>query len=233
MNQPSSSSFRVLLPALAGAALLFGASSLRAAHDERDHDHDHDRGPDVRVGVSLGIPLPHGYAEVRVGHDNFYYHRGMYYRNGPHGYYVVHAPLGARIRELPPYCSRIFIGGLWYWRYDDVYYRAYDDGYVVVESPVVVGATTATVAAPPPPAPVIEQSVWVGDKELIFKNGQFFRKTPDGLVWVEAPLGAITRTLPADATSVWYQGTEYFECDEVYFVKTPNGYEVIHAPWKK
>lgn len=185
--------------------------------------------PQVRVGVSVGIPLPHGYAEVRVGHDNYYYHRGTYYRHGPHGYHVVRAPLGARIRELPPRCSRIYIGGLWYWRYGDVYYRPYNDGYVVVETPVVVNNTPP----PPAPAPVQEQTVWVGQTEFVYKDGQFFRKTADGLVWVEPPAGAVTKALPADATSVWYQGNEYFECDEVYFHKTPDGYEVVKAPWKK
>ena len=62
---------------------------------------------DVRVGVSLGFELPHGYAEVRVGHDHYYTHRGVFYQRGPHGYVVVRAPRGAILRTLPPYCTRI------------------------------------------------------------------------------------------------------------------------------
>jgi hypothetical protein len=217
MNLHRSLSFRLLAPALAGAFLLTGASQLRAD-------------PRVSVGVSIGVPFPHGYAEIRVGHDNYYYHRGTYYRPGPRGYHVVRAPYGARIRELPPHCSRIYLGGVWYWRFGDDYYRPYEDGYVVVEPPTTI---VVKEAPPPAPAPVAEQSVWVGDKEYVFKNGQFFTKTPEGLVWAEAPLGAITKALPAESTSVWYQGVEYFECDEVYFHKTPNGYEVVRAPWKK
>jgi hypothetical protein len=208
---------RLLATSLAGAFLLTGAAALRAD-------------PHVSVGVSLGIPLPHGYAEVRVGHDNYYYHRGTFYRPGPRGYYVVHAPIGARIRALPPHCSRIYISGTWYWRYGDVYYRPFEDGYVVVDQPTTV---VVKEAPPPAPAPAPEQTVWVGDKEFVFKDGQFFTKTPDGLVWAEAPIGAITKMLPAESTSVWYQGVEYYECDEVYFHKTPNGYEVVKAPWKK
>jgi hypothetical protein len=50
---------------------------------------------------------------------------------------------------------------------------------------------------------------------------------------VEAPIGALAKSLPPDARSVWYQEVEYFECDEVYFRKTPDGYKVIEAPWKK
>ena len=50
---------------------------------------------------------------------------------------------------------------------------------------------------------------------------------------MEAPHGAITKTLPSDATSVWYQDNEYFECDNVYFRKTPEGYKVVPTPFPK
>ena len=220
MNIRNHLALRALVFALVGAGALVEVNQLRAD-------------PEVRLGVSVGIPLPRGYAEINVGRERYFYHRGMYYRPGPHGYYVVRAPLGARIRELPAHCSRIYVGGLWYWRYGDVYYRQFEDSYVVVDSPVVVSSPTVVAAQPPPPTPVVEQSVWVGKSEYIFKGGQFFRKTPEGLVWVEAPSGAITKVLPADAVSVWYQGVEYYEADEVYFRKTPDGFEVVNAPWKK
>lgn len=221
MNTLRSSIFRSLALAVAGAGALAGSATMRAD-------------PHVNVGVSIGVPMPRGYAEVRVGRDQFYYHRGTFYRPGPRGgYYVVRAPHGAIVRELPPRCSRVYVGGIWYWRYDDIYYRAVPEGYIVVDSPVVVTSATATVAPTPPPAPVVEQTVWVGDVEYVFKDGQFFRRTAEGLVWTEPPLGALTKTLPADATSVWYQGVEYYECDDVYFHKTPSGYEVVKAPWKK
>jgi hypothetical protein len=77
------------------------------------------------------------------------------------------------------------------------------------------------------------QSIWLNNTEYLFKDGQFFRKTPDGLIWTEAPLGALTKTLPADATSIWYEGTEYFETDNVYFRKTADGFKVVTAPWKR
>ncbi len=181
---------------------------------------------DVRVGVSLGFELPHGYAEVRVGRSHYYEHRGVFYQRGPRGYVVVRAPRGAILRTLPPYCTRIYVGPTLYYRYGDVYYQPVRDGYVVVDQPAA--------ATLPPVSPAEDyQSVWVGQSEYLFKNGQFFAKTPDGLTWVQAPLGAITKNLPADAQSVWYQGIEYFDSDSVYFRKTPDGYQVVAAPWKK
>jgi hypothetical protein len=190
----------------------------------------------VDVGISVGVPLPHGYAEVSVGRDRYYYHRGVFYRPGARGYFVVRAPRGAIIRDLPPYYSRVYFGGSLYYRYGDVYYQSVPGGYAVVDAPT----TVVTTATPPPPTtgpvaarPDDYQSVWMGGAEFLFKDGQFFKRTPDGIVWAPAPLGAVTKMLPGDARSVWYQDIEYFECDEVYFRKTPDGYKVVDAPWKK
>jgi hypothetical protein len=211
MKTPRAFLSAVLMTAL-GAALM-APGELRA-----------DRHADV--GVSIGIPLPHGYLDVVVGKEHFYSYRGVFYRRGPHGFMVVRAPRGALLRVLPPHCVRIYAGNVIYYRFGDVYYQQVPQGYVVVDPP-------AAVSLPPPLPPAEEyQSVWVGQTEYQFKDGQFFQKTPDGLVWVEAPLGAITRILPSDATSVWYQDTEYFECDNVYFRKTPEGYKVVPKPWK-
>ncbi|HVZ65363.1 MAG TPA: DUF6515 family protein [Lacunisphaera sp.] len=184
------------------------------------------RASDVRVGVSVGLELPHGYAEVRVGRDRYFEHRGVFYRHGPHGYVVVRAPRGAVLRTLPPYYTRIYVGNVMYYRYGDVYYQPVRDGYVVVDPPA---------ATPLPPVRPVEEykSVYVGQAEYLFKDGQFFIKTPDGMVWVKAPIGAVTADLPPDAKSVWYQDIEYFDCDDVYFRKTPQGYKVVEAPWKQ
>jgi hypothetical protein len=181
---------------------------------------------DVRVGVSLGFELPHGYAEVRVGREHYYEHRGVFYRHGPHGLVVVSAPRGAILRSLPPHCTRIYVGTTVYYRYGEVYYQPVRNGYAVVDQPVVE-------SLPPVRPTEVYQSVWVGPTAYLFKDGQFFAKTPDGLTWIQAPVGAITRNLPPDAQSVWYQGVEYFDCDDVYFRKTPDGYQVVTVPWKK
>jgi len=181
---------------------------------------------DLRVGVSLGVDLPRGYTEVVVGRDHYYESHGVFYQRGPHGYFVVRAPRGAIVRVLPPHYVRIYVGRDVYYRYGDIYYRETPGGYVIVDAP--------TAESLPPPRPVEGyQSFWAGEKEYLFRNGQFFIKTPEGTVWVEAPLGAVSRDLPPDVQSVWYQGTEYFENDEVYFKKTPDGYQVVAAPWKK
>jgi hypothetical protein len=181
----------------------------------------------VSAGISLGFRLPQGAVEVSVGKDRYYVHRGVYYRLGPRGYQVVRAPRGVIVRELPSRYVRLHVGNRIYYRYGDVYYERVPTGYVVVEPPATVVQTV------PAPADEVMQVVRTGDKEYTFRDGQFFQQTPEGLVWVEAPLGAITAKLPADARSVWFQEVEYFECDDVYFRKTPEGFKVVTAPWKK
>ena len=207
MNNPCFS-LRSSLVALTALAVV-ATADLRADH----------------VGLSIGVPFPNGYFELDVGRDHYYVHRGVFYRRGPSGLVVVSAPRGAIVRELPPHYVRIYAGDVVYFRYGDVYYRQVPQGYVVVEPP--------TVQMPPPMPAEQSQSVWVGPTEFVFKDGQFFRKTPEGLVWTEAPLGAVTKVLPIDATSIWHQDIEYFECEGVFFRKTPEGYRVVTAPWKK
>lgn len=199
---------------------------------------------DTHFGVSVGVRFPAGGYDVVVGADRYYFHRGTFYRPGPRGLVVVRAPRGAIVRALPPYYSRVYVGDVVYFRCGDVYYRQAPAGFVVVEPPVVVApppvvvASSATVGAAPvaPAAPRVDsdyQSIWVNGKEYLFRDGQFFFRTQDGLTWTEAPLGAVTPNLPVDAKSVWYQDIEYFESDDVYFRKTPDGYRVVPAPWKK
>ncbi len=220
MKTSSLSATGLLVLALGAAGMALPNSAQAATH--------------VDVGIGIGVPVPNGYASVHVGRDNYYYHRGVFYRPGPRGYYVVRAPRGAIIRTLPPHYSRVYIGSSVYYRYGDVYYQDYNGGYVVVDAPppvtvVSTSAAPAVVAAPPQDD---TQTLWVGDKEYTFKDGQFFTKNADGLVWAPAPLGALTKSLPNDARSVWYQDVEYFEVEDVYFRKTQDGYKVVEAPWK-
>ena len=179
--------------------------------------------PHVDVGLSIGVPLPHGYLDVVVGREHYYSYRGTFYRRGPHGFVVVRAPRGAILRELPPHCARIYVGRVVYYRYGDVYYQAVPQGYVVVDAPAV--------AQVPPPAPADEyQSVWVGQTEYLFKDGQFFQKTPDGMVWTEAPLGAVTKTLPTDATSIWYEGNEFSKATTCISASHPKATRLCPRP---
>jgi hypothetical protein len=218
MKIPNSTILRHLVLA---AAFSFAASALiQAEPPGRPGPGAGREGPEIN-------PLPHGYAEVRVGRDRFYTHKGVFYRPTLHGYAVCPAPRGALIRILPPHCVRVYVGDILYYRFGDVYYRTAAGGYIVVDTPQVV----------PPPTVVIAkddyQSVWVGENEYLFKNGQFFRRTQDGIVWVPAPVGALTSVLPRDVESIWYQEVEYFDSDGVIFKKTPEGYRVVQAPWKK
>lgn len=183
--------------------------------------------PQMNVGVSIGVALPRGAVAINVGQNRYYEHRGMYYRKGPHGYYVARPPKGIVIPHAPPNAVRIVIGADIYYRSNGIYYRKRSEGYEVINAPRTVDT--------PPPIEVVEfygyQSVWLGEQEYRFKDGQFFQPTPEGLVWVIAPIGAIIERIPSDAVSIWHEEIEYFEVDEVIFRKTPKGYKVVEPPW--
>jgi hypothetical protein len=237
-----------------------GAFAATSAYAGRTH---------VDFGVSLGIPIDHGrgYVGINVGHHDYRYGRQYGYRHGYRGGYVPYyyrgRPYyhGGFYRALPRHYTRVYVGDVLYYRANDIYYRPYDDGFVIVDSPYTttrvierrvavpvqervvvdpsqeigssgaVSSATTTSTAPATPYPDQFQVVWLGDVQYQYDNGQFFRKTADGLVWSEAPYGATCKQLPPDAKSVWYQENEFWSVDGVFFRKTPDGYRVVQQPW--
>ncbi|MDP4611773.1 MAG: hypothetical protein NWT02_11335 [Opitutales bacterium] len=208
--------------------LFMGSLSAKPPAPERHSGH----GPSI--GAFIGIQPPKGSVEIKVGNFSFRYNSGVFYKHTKHGYVVTQAPRGACIHILPPGHSRVVVGGYVYYCHNDVYYRQAPNGYIVVEAPVMVATNPVVVSSPTVvSAPVLsELSVWQGEQELLLRDGAFFRNTPEGLVWVEQPVGALTKEIPADATSIWYQEIEYFDVDGILFRKTPDGYKVVEVPWK-
>ncbi len=206
--------------------------SLSAARNSpQPHQHKVQRGP--IIGAYIGIQPPAGSISIQVGNLSFRYTNGVYYKHTKHGYVVTPAPRGAIIHSLPPGHSRIVHNGYVYYRYSNVYYRQAPNGYIVVEPPVSVVPQSSTVTTASTSAPIsAECSVWLAEQELLLRNGQFFRNTPEGLVWVESPVGAITKSLPETADVIWHKDIEYFDVDGVLFRKTPDGYKVVSPPWE-
>ncbi|RPI80011.1 MAG: SH3 domain-containing protein [Desulfobacteraceae bacterium] len=106
--------------------------------------------------------LPSGHQNVRVGHDDYYYHHrgGTFYRRGPSGYFTVRAPFGAIVFNIPIGSRAVMSRGETYYVYDDVYYRRAGTRYIVVEPPretVIVKEVSPVVPAEPN----------VGDKVLV------------------------------------------------------------------
>jgi hypothetical protein len=255
----SSVTSRIVALALVVGGGVFAASQ---AHASRTH---------VDFGVSLGIPIDHGRGYVGInlgGHDHYRYGHRYGYRHGYRGGYVPYYYRGRPYyhggfhRHLPRHYTRVYVGDVMYYRSNDIFYRPYDDGYVIVDSPYTttrvierrvavpaqeevvvdpsreIGASSTTApsapstsAVPSAPYPDQFQIVWLGDVQYQYDNGQFFKKTADGLVWTEAPFGATCKQLPPDAKSVWYQENEFWTVDGVFFRKTPDGYRVVQQPW--
>lgn len=95
--------------------------------------------------------VPPGGQKVRHRGDDYFFHRGRFYRHRPDGYFGVRPPLGIIAYSLPAAAVTVLIAGLTYYLYDNVYYRRVPAGYQVVQVPT---QTTTIVHTPPPAVPM-------------------------------------------------------------------------------
>ncbi|TRZ50338.1 hypothetical protein D4Q80_00440 [bacterium] len=97
------------------------------------------------------------------GGRRYYYNEGRWYTPGPFWFGVnfVAPPLGLSISYLPTEHRTIFIGGVRYYEYDNVYYQSAPGGYVVVPAPVVTPNVVYE--------PAVSQSQ-TGDRETVTIN---------------------------------------------------------------
>ena len=215
--------YRAVFSIIVLGGLVLGSPSMVAKGPGKEHSK-----------ASIKLSLPNGAISVAVGKEKFHYHKGVYYKKTPRGYQSVKGPRGAVIRSLPRGYVRVVHKGKTYYRFNGVYYQNTPGGFIIVSDP-----TPTTMVAPTEPVvtgTLIEEvdsfTVWRDNEEFLFKEGQFFKSTPNGLVWVEPPYDSVSSMLPTGSVSVWYQENEYYDSDGVYFKKTPVGYKVIPPPWE-
>ncbi|WP_263264790.1 DUF6515 family protein [Pseudomonas sp. RIT-PI-S] len=125
------------------------------AGGDRDHGwdpHGHGNGwgpgPQYRPGQRIDRFPGDNYRVPYRGND-YFYSSGYWYRpNGP-GYVVVAPPRGIRVRYLPDYATRVWIGSGMFFMAAGTYYQWVNDTqeYVVVDPP------TAPVQSQPQPVP--------------------------------------------------------------------------------
>jgi len=81
--------------------------------------------------------IPTGHITVQVGKSSYRYHRGVFYRPDWRGYVVIRAPIGARVRSLPPGFISFSIGLNRYFYINSAYYlwEPATREYIVVNAP--------------------------------------------------------------------------------------------------
>ncbi|TFG89658.1 MAG: SH3 domain-containing protein [Syntrophobacterales bacterium] len=85
--------------------------------------------------------LPLGFALLAVAGMEYYYHRGIYYRQLPDRYIETPPPTGAVVVQLPPGHITFQTGGDEYYYYGNVYYKRAPRGYTVVAPPYEASST--------------------------------------------------------------------------------------------
>ncbi|BHH85871.1 DUF6515 family protein [Desulforhopalus sp. 52FAK] len=91
------------------------------------------RGPGPRLGFGPGPGL---YTMVSVGAMAYFFMDGLFYRQGPKGYIVAPAPVGAVITALPPAAYMVTIDGQPFYSCSGIFYKQVPQGYIVVSQPV-------------------------------------------------------------------------------------------------
>ena len=115
------------------------------------------RHPPVRHYRSHVRPLlPLGFALLAVAGMEYYYHRGIYYRELPDRYIVAPPPAGAVVIGLPPGHITFRTGGIDYYYYGNVYYNRAPRGYIVVDPPYEA-SSTASITRHQTASPAVEQ----------------------------------------------------------------------------
>jgi hypothetical protein len=141
---------------------------------------------------------------------------------------------GGYYSSLPIGYSSCVVGGLTYYTHGGRYYRPRNTGYVVVSNPYVVAPRTRTVTTHRVGSKYdASPRIWVSGKEYLIDEGELFCITTSGLVWAELPIGSVTASLPAQASSVYYKEIEFYEAGGIYFQRVPEGYRLVYPPWEE
>jgi Family of unknown function (DUF6515)/Bacterial SH3 domain len=92
------------------------------------------RHPIPKYGRAV-VRLPPRHRNLMVNRTRYFFDSGIFYREGPRGYVVVRAPLGAILASVPVGSVTFALGGTPYWYYSGAYYRRVPSGYTVVDAP--------------------------------------------------------------------------------------------------
>lgn len=91
------------------------------------------------------LPLQDALAWGGHGRGHYYYHGGRWHdSNWFWGLFGAGLAIGAIVSTLPPRYETVYVRGVPYYYYDNVYYRPSAGGYIVVPAPV----TTTVVTVP-------------------------------------------------------------------------------------
>lgn len=103
--------------------------------------------PGRNQGPGYGKPAftnpPAGSHFVKHGNVRYVNHGGHFYKPGPQGYISVIPPFGLIVPSLPVLATSMFVAGMTYFVYDNIYYRQVSSGYEVVAQPTTTTIVTS------------------------------------------------------------------------------------------
>jgi len=77
---------------------------------------------------------------------------------------------------------------------------------------------------------LIAKLIIYGGQEYYYDDGYFYRKSPDGFIIIDPPVGAVVRQLPRGYKIIVTSGRSYFYYNDTYYLRTRGGYLVTDNP---
>jgi hypothetical protein len=134
---------------------------------------------------------------------------------------VTHYRPGYVVDRIPGRYDTEVIGGVQYYRYDNVYYRPQGSRYIVVETP--------------------RGSRGYGDRDGRRYDGYDNRRDDyrdgrrdydyDRRPGYDRSETTVVRTLPSGARVVTHRGTRYYQSGNVYYQPRGDGYVIVRSPF--
>lgn len=108
-------------------------------------------------------------------------------------------------------------GGVTYYYADNVFYRPYNNTYIVCRPPI--GATFAHAAIGAALTALIIRDA-LDSSHYYYNNGVYYTRRNDRYTVVEAPTGALVSQLPDGYREIEIDGATYYEVDNVLYKTT-------------
>ena len=155
--------------------------------------------------------LPHGYVRMRIGHRDYYYYDGIYYR--PYlfgGYYICRPPLGTRFAATMFNAAMTAIA-------INTLYNEIDRARRAAELSSLYAAVSDAYAIRTSNDYYETNLINQAGRDYYYQDGVFYILEDGQYAVVEPPIGAIVTGIPSDYEEVELDGTVYYQVEDTLY----------------
>jgi hypothetical protein len=127
------------------------------------------------------------------------------------GYYEHPKPMpkyGHTTTKVPKYSNKIYHGNTYYYYNNGIYYRPYNNSYVVTRAPIGVRVGIL---------PVGYRPVVINRTNYYYYYGTYYTKNNDYYEVIAPPVGAVVENIPTGYEKIEINGETYFIADGIQY----------------